>query len=416
MLIVRLILESFRFALNALRTNLMRTFLSLLGVTIGIFAIISVFTLVDSLQKNINSSLNFLGGDNVILMKWPYQFGGGSYPWWKYYQRPDPVYDDFKFLSKNLVNHSGITIYAWRGGITAKLGNNSSAGLSVIGASYGYKDINELEISEGRYFSLQEDENGSNVALIGKRAATDLFPQGSPIGKKIKVNGVKYAVIGVMKEEGETLFDTPSNDDNIMIPYKSFGKLYRVSKYGGVGSRISVKGSPDDPGQEKLEGELRGLMRRKNGLRPKEEDNFAINRPSAFITFIAKTFDVLNFAGAIIGSFAILVGGFGIANIMFVSVRERTGLIGIQKSLGAKNYFILYQFLFESIFLCLFGGGFGLFLVYLLTFMDLGALDLVMTLENILIGLGVSATIGMISGIVPAGIASRMDPVIAIRS
>jgi len=394
----------------------MRTILSLLGVTIGIFAIISVFTLVDSLQRNINSSLNFLGADNIILMKWPYQFGGGPYKWWNYISRPDPVYDDYKYLTKNLTSHDGITIYAFRTNITAKTASNSSAGLNVIGASYGYKNINDLEIAQGRYFSLQETENGSNVAIIGTRVATELYPNQSPIGKKIKVRGLKYAVIGVMKEEGETLFDTPSNDDNVMIPYKAISKIYKVAKHGGLGSRISVKGKPDDINQEKLEGELRGLMRKKRGLKPKQADDFALNRPQMFINFIGRTFDVLNVAGWIIGSFAILVGGFGIANIMFVSVRERTNIIGIQKSLGAKNYFILYQFLFESIFLSILGGVFGITLVYLLTFMSLGALELVMTVENVVIGLSVSALIGTISGIVPAALAARMDPVLAIRS
>jgi putative ABC transport system permease protein len=165
-----------------------------------------------------------------------------------------------------------------------------------------------------------------------------------------------------------------------------------------------------------LESEIIGLLRTKRGIPPKKENNFAVNRQDAIMNIIGSTFDVIGTAGWMIGGFSILVGGFGIANIMFVSVRERTNIIGIQKAMGAKNYFILFQFLFEAVFLSLIGGGVGIILVYLLSFISLGSLDLVLTLGNIILGFGVSATIGVISGIVPALVAARLDPVIAIRT
>lgn len=402
--------------MNALRANLLRTTLSLLGVTIGIFAIIAVFTLVDSLEKSINNSLNFLGSDNIMVQKWPYGFGKSVYPWWKYISRPHPTLDEYKFLADNLTQHAGITLYAMRQGVTAKAGNNSSDGVFLTGATYGHKDVFDIPVESGRYFTNQEVESGSNVCLIGYRLVNELFPFQSPLGQRIKVKGLTFAVIGTIEEEGESLFDAPSSDDNIIMPYKSFKKLYFAGRRRGVGSNISVKGIKSDEGLEKLESELRGLMRSKRGLKPKQEDNFALNRPEVIANFIGKTFDVIGIAGWIIGSFSILVGGFGIANIMFVSVRERTNIIGIQKSLGAKNYFILYQFLFESIFLSVIGGLVGIFLVFLLTFLDLGSLELTMSLKNISIGLGVSAVIGTLSGIVPATLAARLDPVVAIRS
>ncbi len=416
MRIILLVFESFRFAWQALKANLLRTILSLSGVTIGIFAIIAVFTLVDSLERSINKSLDFLGSDNINVEKWPYGFGGGPYPWWKYLNRPYPVYEEYKFLAKNVQNASGISIFASRGGVTVRNKNNSSGGVSIVGAAYGHKDVYDIPIIEGRYFSRQETENAANVALIGHRIIQELFPFQSPIGQQIKIKGLKYTVIGTLKEEGESIMGTPSNDDNIYIPYRSFTKLYYVGSRYGVGSSISLKGLSSDPGLEKLEGELRGLMRGKRGLKPKEEDNFALNKPEAIGNFIGSTFDVLGIAGAIIGSFSILVGGFGIANIMFVSVRERTNIIGIQKSLGAKNYFILFQFLFESIFLSLIGGLVGLAMVYSLTFINLGTLELIMSAKNIIIGLSVSCFIGVLSGIIPAAMASRLDPVEAIRA
>lgn len=411
-----LVFESFRFASQALKANLLRTILSLSGVTIGIFAIIAVFTLVDSLERSINKSLDFLGSDNINVEKWPYGFGGGIYPWWKYLSRPYPVYEEYKFLSKNVSNYSGITIFAVKNGATVKNKNNSAGGASIVGVAYGHKDVYDLPIEGGRYFSIQETDNAGNVALIGHRLGEELFPFQSPIGQEVKIRGLKYTVIGALKEEGGSFMGTPSNDDNIYIPYRSFTKLYYVGKKYGIGSSISLKGTDSDPGLVNLEGELRGLMRGKRGLKPKEEDNFALNKPEAIGNFIGKTFDILGIAGAIIGSFSILVGGFGIANIMFVSVRERTNIIGIQKSLGAKNYFILFQFLFESVFLSLIGGFLGLLMVFALTFIDLGLLELIMSAQNIAIGLGVSCFIGILSGIVPAAMAARLDPVVAIRS
>ncbi|WP_159583408.1 ABC transporter permease [Marinoscillum sp. 108] len=416
MLIVRLILESFRFAWNALRMNILRTTLSLLGVTIGIFAIIAVFTLVDSLERSIKDSLNFLGTNNINVEKWPYGFGGGPYPWWKYMQRPYPTYDEYKFLRDNVKNAQGMSIFTVRGGVTAKYESSSSVDLDLLGVVHGHKDVYEIPIEKGRYFTPQEAEAGRNVVILGFRSVKELFPNQSPIGKSIKIKGLKYHVIGVIKEEGDGFLGAPSNDENIYMPYRSFLKIYYSGQRSGVESHITVKGLDKDIGLVELEAELRGLMRKKRSLKPKEEDTFALNRPEAIANFIGSTFDVIGLAGWVIGGFSILVGGFGIANIMFVSVRERTHIIGIQKSLGAKNYFILFQFLFESVFLSVIGGGVGILLVWLLSFVSLGSLDLVLSLSNIVLGLGVSAIIGMASGIIPAAMAARLDPVIAIRS
>lgn len=416
MIIIKLIFESFRFAWNALRMNLLRTTLSLLGVTIGIFAIIAVFTLVDSLERSIKDSLNFLGTNNINVEKWPYGFGGGPYPWWKYLQRPYPTYDEYQFLKANVKNAQAISIFTVRGGLTAKRESSSSVDLALMGVVFDHKDVYEIPIEKGRYFTPQEADAGRNVAILGHRPASELFPDEDPVGKEVKIRGLKYYVVGVIKEEGDSFLGAPTNDENIYLPYKSFLKLFYSGRRSGVEPRITVKGLDKDIGLVELEAELRGLMRKKRALKPKEEDNFALNRPEAIANFIGSTFDVIGLAGWVIGGFSILVGGFGIANIMFVSVRERTNIIGIQKSLGAKNYFILFQFLFESVFLSVIGGGVGIFLVWLLSFVSLGSLELILSFSNVALGLGVSAIIGMASGIIPAAMAARLDPVIAIRT
>ena len=165
-----------------------------------------------------------------------------------------------------------------------------------------------------------------------------------------------------------------------------------------------------------LEGEIQGLIDDpKEELKPTQEDDFAINRTESFSDAITSLFGFINTAGWVIGGFSILVGGFGIANIMFVSVRERTSLIGVQKSLGAKDYFIMFQFLFEAIFLSLIGGISGLGLVYLVTLVPMGSLEIILSLENIVWGLLISSIIGILFGIIPAWVAARMSPVEAMR-
>jgi putative ABC transport system permease protein len=417
MLFIRLLFESLRFAINELRVNLMRTILSLLGVTIGIFAIIGVLTVVDSLENSIRASLAFIGENVIRVDQFPWDFGP-DYPWWKYMRRPQATYEEFEFLAENLSqdNFNGLCIFAGRENVVIRHKNNSTGGTILLGATYGYSDVYEVPIEKGRYFSPSEINFGRNVTIIGAELASSLFGNSEPIGKDIKIRGLKFVVIGVMKRQGENLIDTPSNDDFCLIPYAGFKKLYYSGPRWGIASIIAVKGTEDDVGLIRLENEMRGLLRIKRGLRPIEEDNFALNRPEAFADLISDVFDVIGMAGWVIGSFSILVGGFGIANIMFVSVKERTHIIGIQKSLGAKNYFILFEFLFEAIFLSILGGSIGLFLVYLSTYIPTGSLNLVLSIQNIIMGLGVSSVIGTVSGIVPAALAARLDPVIAIRS
>ena len=414
------IFESFRFAWRALKSNLLRTILSLLGVTIGIFAIITVLTLVDSLEKNIKDSLNFLGTGVIYIEKWPFVAdNSGEYKWWEFWRRPNASYHEYQFLQTNLKHQNGISIFAIRSGMMIKRDNNSIGQARLVGGALGYNTLFQVDIVQGRFPTAEEITTGKSIAIIGHEIANALFPNGEyPIGKEVKIKNLKYVVVGVIKKEGQSFMGTPSNDYAVIVPYQSFRRLYQTGtgKWDETPSRIGVKGNETDVGLVELENEIRGLMRVRRGLRPTEKDNFALNRPEAIANMISGVFDVVGLAGWIIGGFSILVGGFGIANIMFVSVKERTSIIGLQKSLGAKNYFVLFQFLFEAIFLSLIGGLAGLFLVYLITFIPMGSLVVTLTIKNIVLGLGVSSAIGLVSGIVPAAMAARLDPVIAIRA
>ncbi|MBI1768885.1 MAG: ABC transporter permease [Bacteroidetes bacterium] len=420
MLALKLIVESLSFAWKALQSNLLRTILSLLGVTIGIFSIIAVLTLVDSLKTNILDSLNFLGSDVIYVHKWPWGAGGKGRDWWKeYIKRPNASYSEYKFLKSNMQTSRVVSIYAGTGSNTVKAGSNGINRIEVAGASLDYEKLFEINIENGRYLTSAEVEGGRNVVVVGHEVAKALFPKtDNPVGLYIKVKNLRFKIVGVIKREGESFMGFTSKDYTCIIPYDAFRKIYHTGTghWNEVSSVIGMKGDQSDFGLVELENEARGLLRVKRGLKPEKKDNFTMNRPEAVAKSLDGVFDVLGVAGWVIGGFSMLVGGFGIANIMFVSVKERTSIIGLQKSLGAKNYFVLFQFLFESIFLSLIGGFAGLLLVWLLTFVPFGSLQVVLSIKNIVLGLGVSSVIGLVAGIVPAAVAARLDPVIAIRA
>ena len=413
MIVFRLIWESFRFAMDALKSNLTRTILSLLGVTVGIFAIIAVFTLVDSLEKNIKDSLTFLGSNVVRVDRFPFAENGRNYPWWRYFRRPPGTYAEFSFLEERLKSAQAVTISA-NTRTTVKANSNAYEMANLDGVVFNHKEVYDIPIDKGRFFTEMEIKAARNVAIIGVKIGEALFPGQEPLGKTFKIKGLKFTVVGLFVEEGEGLFDTPSKDEALLVPYGAFTKLFYVGK-NGIEPIIAAKGRDDDPGLVMLENEMAGLLRAKRGLKPTAENNFALNKSEFIQDAVGSIFAVISIAGGVIGGFSILIGGFGIANIMFVSVKERTGIIGIQKSLGAKNYFILLQFLFEATALSLIGGLSGLIVVYAATFVSLGNLEIILSLKNIILGLVLSSAIGIASGIIPASLASKMDPVVAIR-
>ncbi len=410
-LILRLVRESYLFAFQEIIVNKVRTILSLLGITIGIFCVISVFTVFDSMESSIRKSIASLGSNVLYIQKWPWSMGG-DYPWWKYWQRPEASLDDMREVEKRS-NLADAIAYMVQVNKTVKYQNNYVENIGVMGVSQDFDKVWKFELAEGRYFSLTESASGKNIAIIGADMATDLFREGDPIGKKIKIFGRNIEVIGVITKEGEDFFGN-SNDKVVYLPINYFKTVVDLRD---MGSTIVVKAKPMVSNDE-LRDELTGLMRSIRKQKPSAEDNFAINETDIISKGFDSLFRVIAMVGWIIGGFSLLVGGFGIANIMFVSVKERTSIIGIQKALGAKNYFILLQFLFEAIFLSLIGGIFGLLIILLLTLIVSYTTEftLILTQGNIFLGIGVSAIIGLISGILPAYSASKLDPVEAMRT
>jgi putative ABC transport system permease protein len=418
---LKLTKESIIIAFQEIVNNRLRAFLSLLGITIGIFCIISVFTAVDSLEKNVKTSFQKLGDNVVYVQKQPWN-EDPSQSWWKYFRRPTAQYNEFKTLQDKLTTADAVSMMLYLGGKTVKNGGNSVEGVTVACITHDYYKLREMEFADGRYFSLMESNNGTNVCFLGYDLAQELFPGSKNIvGKTVKALGRELRVIGVLKREGDDVLGW-SSDDNIFMPYAYVNRFLKLNSRW-TEPFIAVKAKDTVPLDFMTE-EVKQVMRSVRKLKPKEADNFAINRLSIITGVLNVVFGVINFAGGAIGIFSIIVGAFGIANIMFVSVKERTSIIGVKKALGAKRIFILIEFLIEAMVLCLIGGLLGLFFVwiesYLLEYLVMEYKEMefsfILTANNVLLGLALSVGVGMVAGFVPALAASRMSPVEAIRS
>lgn len=411
-ILIKVARESMQFAYHAISVNKLRTFLSLFGITIGIFAIISVFTILDSLEKNVRESIQSLGDNVIYVQKWPWAMGG-EYPWWKYLNRPQPNLKDLDEIRRrsNLASSSVFVIYSRK---SIKYMKNETSEGTIQGVSDDYDRIKVFDIEMGRYFSSFELNSGRNVTIIGWELANELFQGANPIGKEIKISGHKAMVVGVFKKEGKSALGETGHDNVALIPVNFANTFVDVERAGPM---IMVK-AKQGINVDDLKDELRGILRSFHRIKPVDEENFALNQIDLIKQGIDNIFKVINFAGGFIAVFSIIVGGFGIANIMFVSVKERTSIIGIQKALGAKRYFILIQFLYESVLLAVAGGVIGLLLIFVGTIIVNATTDfsITLTVGNILRGIIISASIGIISGFVPAWIASRLNPVEAINT
>ncbi len=412
---IEIITSSFKMALQELWKNKLRTFLSLFGITIGIFCIIGVLAVVQSLEHNIQNEIKSLGNNTIYYDKWDYSAGGGpNYPWWKYVNRPSPKYEEVKQILERTpsAKYAAFKIDAQD---NLDYRDNSLSGVTFYGVNEGFKDIQPVEMAYGRYISEAEFDQGSNAMVIGNTVAEKLFgnPE-SALGKELDARGKKMLVIGVIKKQGRTMIGGWNFDENVVLPYKYARNIMDERRADPL---IIIQGK-DNITTKALKDELTGSMRAIHKLTPTKEDDFALNDINDFSDAISKLFGPLNMGGWIIAGLSLIVGMFGVANIMFVTVRERTGQIGLKKAIGAKNRVILTEFLLESAFLCIIGGLIGLSLVFVLTQILSGALNfpVYISTSNTILAISICIIVGVLAGFIPASQAARMDPVVAIRS
>ena len=404
--------NSLKLTLQELRVNKLRTALSLTGVAFGIFCIISVLATVNSMERNIQNEIKSLGSNTIYIDKWDYS-GGPDQPIWKFRSRPTPKYEEAAMVKERAVLLDDIS-YLLQTQANISHNDDLLQSVSMYGINEAQMVIQPLTFDQGRYFSASEFNSGSHVCLIGYTNAETLFGTAErALGRQIDIKGKKATIVGIIKKEGKNMIGW-DYDNCVMLPYKFCKQLFEENWSNPI---LIAKGK-EGVTPAALMDELKGIMRQIRRLSPTQEDNFSLNSVEAFSKAITGFFSTVNIVGAIIGGISLIVGLFGIANIMFVTVRERTSIIGLKQAIGAKKGSILFEFLMEATLLCIMGGAMGLFFVWILTLILSGPLDfpVYISIPMLITTIIICVSVGILAGIIPASQAARMDAVVAIRS
>jgi len=405
---------SLKMALQEFRSNKLRTFLSLLGITFGIFCIISVLATINSMKIAIQNDIKSLGSNTIFIDKWEYR-NDNNYPWWRFIKRPTPKYEEMKQLKERVPIVANAS-FLMGDNSTIEIGNDILSGVNYYGVTEDFANIEKFNVQYGRYLQQSDFDHASNSIVIGYLVAEKLFvnPE-KAIGKIVRLKNSKPAlIIGVIEKQGQSMMNMWEYDNSIIMSHNFMKQMTRVEY---AQPRILVEGK-ENVSIPALKDELTAAMRSIHKLSPSQEDDYALNDIESFSKFMDGIFSNINMGGWAIAALSLIVGMFGVANIMFVTVRERTSQIGLKKAIGAKRGTILSEFLLESAFLCIIGGLIGLIAVFILTaiFSSFFSFKVFIPADIIMLAVGICLVVGVLAGIVPAFIAARMDPVVAIRS
>jgi putative ABC transport system permease protein len=413
--LIEIIGSSFKMALQELLKNKLRTFLSLFGITIGIFCIIGVLSTVQSLEHNLQNEIKSLGTNTIYIDKWDYAAGGGpDYPWWKYVKRPSPKHSELPEI-KERTETAQYAAFQINTMDKIEVGDNVLNNVRLYGITEEFPSIQPINITYGRFMTDGDFERGTNSVVVGNEVAEKLFGEAErAVGKLISTRGKKLLVVGTIKKQGQQMIGGWAFDQSIVMPYRFARSIMDERRADPL---ILVQGK-SDVNSKVLKDDLRGVMRSLHKLSPTQDDDFALNDINDFSDVMSQAFVSVNIGGWAIAALSLIVGMFGVANIMFVTVKERTSQIGLKKAIGAKKSVILTEFLLESAFLCIIGGAIGITLVFILTKIITAALDFPIFISTYLlfIAVGICIAVGLLAGIIPAYRAANLDPVVAIRS
>lgn len=401
--------ESFRIALSAIRANKARGVLTTLGIIIGIVAVITTMTAFNGMKNAFREGFSSIGSDVLYVSRMPWVIMNDFF---LYRNRPPLELAEAERLELSLEGRAIVnpTMNTRR---SIQFNAARMDGIPIIGTTEKQQAISSTVPQIGRFLMANDVRLRKRVAVIGVEIRDLLFSGANPINKKIRIGSYWYRVIGVMEKQGGTTFGGPNFDRQIYIPISSFVKSFGGAR--GTDVSIAVK-APSQEAVEDLEYELIGEMRKIRQLRPSEADNFTINKLDTLMGAFNQTMGIMILLGLIVTGIALFVGGIGVMNIMFVSVTERTREIGIRKAIGAKNFSILLQFLFESAIICLLGGMIGIVLATILTsVINANVMPASVSVPILAIAILLSLLVGVLAGFVPAYKGARLNPIEALR-